>query len=184
MGLRSWKISSIFSVLALLCLLGMQAFAQTTTVAGEVTDPQQAVIGGTQVKLTDVSTKQVLTTTTNDSGRYIFAGIPSGTYSITFTKAGFSTKRIDNQHVDVGLGLTLNAVLEVGSTSTVVEVTSVAGAELQTMNSTVSGTVAGDSLTLLPNFTREASAASRAPFTIRTCSVLTAATTRTTWTAV
>jgi hypothetical protein len=135
----------------------MQAFAQTTTVAGEVTDPQQAVIGGTEVKLTDVSTKQVLTTTTNDSGRYIFVSVPSGTYSITFTKPGFSTKRIDNQHVDVGLGLTLNAVLEVGSTSTVVEVTSVAGAELQTMNSTVSGTVAGDSLTLLPNFTREAS---------------------------
>jgi hypothetical protein len=157
MRLKGHRFYSFFSAAALFCLIGMIAKAQTTTVSGEVADPSQAAVGGTVVKLTDVATKQVLTTTTNDAGRYIFVSVAPGNYSITFTKTGFTTRRIDNQHVEVGLGLTLNAVLELGSTSTVVEVTSTAGAELQTMNATVSSTITGDSLTLLPNMGRDAS---------------------------
>jgi hypothetical protein len=58
--------------------------------------------------------------------------------------------------VDVGLGLTFNTVLEIGSVSTVVEVGSGAGSELQTLNSTVSSVISGQSLMLLPNTGRDA----------------------------
>jgi hypothetical protein len=157
MRLKEHGFSSFLPAMALLSVIGMPIWAQTTTVSGEVTDPTNAAVAGTVVNLTDVSTKQVLTTATNDAGRYIFVSVAPGDYSITFSKTGFSTRKIDKQHVEVGLALTLNAVLELGSTSTVVEVTTVAGAELQTMNATVSSTLRGDSLELLPNLGRDAS---------------------------
>jgi hypothetical protein len=158
MRLNRCTFSSFLPASALLCLIGMPALAQTTSVAGEVTDPSNAAVSGAVVRLTDTATKQALTTSTNDAGRYIFVSVTPGDYSITFTKTGFSTRRIDGQHVEVGLSLTLNAVLELGSTTTIVEVTSAAGAELQTMNATVSGTFTGQALELLPNVSREASA--------------------------
>jgi hypothetical protein len=148
------KVHSFYAVL--LSIAGMPVWAQTTSVSGEVKDPTSAAIAGTVVKLTDAATKQVLTTTTNDAGRYFFSSVTPGIYSITFSKTGFSTQRIDDQHVNVGLGLTLNAGLELGSTSTVMEVVSPVGAGLQTMNSTVSSVVSGESLTLLPNPGRDA----------------------------
>jgi len=153
---KGYRLFSFLPAAALLCAIAIPAWSQTASVSGEVTDPSSAAVGGTVVKLTQISTKQVLTTTTNDAGRYIFASVEPGDYNITFTKPGFSTRKIDNQHVAIDVGLTLNAVLEVGATSTVVEVNSVAGAELQTMNSTVSGVVSGESLTLLPNPGRDA----------------------------
>ncbi len=54
--------------------------------------------------------------------------------------------------------MTLNVHLQVGTTSTTVEVRASAGAELQTLNSTVGSTVTGDSLLMLPNFQRDANA--------------------------
>jgi Carboxypeptidase regulatory-like domain len=141
---------------ASLCAVGMPVWAQTTSVSGEVTDPTAAVIADAVVKLSEAATKQVLTDRTNAAGRYFFSSVAPGTYSIAFSKTGFSTRRIDNQHVDVGLGLTINTVLEVGSVSTVVEVGSASGAELQILNSTVSSVVSGESLILLPNAGRDA----------------------------
>jgi hypothetical protein len=149
------KVSCTLTAL-LLCAMRVSFWAQTTSVSGGVTDPTGAVVSGTVVRLTDTATRQALTTTTNGAGRYFFSSLTPGAYGMTFSKMGFSTRRIDNQHVDVGLGLTINAVLELGSVSTVVEVRSPAGAELQTMNSTVRNVVSGDSLMLLPNTGRDA----------------------------
>jgi Carboxypeptidase regulatory-like domain len=127
--------------------INTQLWAQTTSVSGEVTDRSSAALVDTVVSLTDMTTRQALTTTTNGAGRYFFSSVKPGTYSITFSKTGSSTQRIDNQTVDVGLGVTLDATLKVGSVSTVMEVASSTGAELQTMNSKVSSVVSGPSLT-------------------------------------
>src|SRR5207302_9491278 len=59
--------------------------------------------------------------------------------------------------VTIGTALTLNMTLEVGATSTVVEVKASAGAELQTLNATVGTTITGESLQMLPNLGRYAS---------------------------
>jgi len=156
MHLERHSISSVLLAIALFSAVNMPLRAQTTSVSGEVTDPSSAAVVDTVVSLTDATTRQALTTTTNGAGRYFFSSVKPGTYSITFSKTGFSTQRIDNQAVDVGLGLTLNATLKVGSVSTVMEVASSTGAELQTINSTVSSVVSGPSLTFLPNSGRDA----------------------------
>ena len=54
--------------------------------------------------------------------------------------------------------LTLNAKLLVGSSSTIVEVSASAGAELQTTNATIGSTISGIQLDSLPNLDRDANA--------------------------
>jgi len=128
------------------------------TVAGQVTDQQGATVPGVEIKLTDPSTNITLTAKTNDSGRFTMVDVRPGTYDITFAKQGFSSRRVNRQAVNVGEVLTMNAVLEVGQVSNVVEVTAAAGAELQTVNASVGTTVSGASLTQLPTFGYDASA--------------------------
>src|ERR1700753_1509551 len=121
------------------------------TVAGQVVDEQNAAVPGTEVKVTDVSTNISLTGTTNNEGRYVFPQVPPGTYNISFTKQGFAGYSVNTQHVEIGQALTINATLKVGSTATTVEVTASAGAQLQTMNATVGGTITGQALLTLPH---------------------------------
>lgn len=160
MRLNWWRFSSLLTLLVWLCAIGTPAWSQSTatgTVSGQVTDPQNAVVAGAQVKVTDITTNNTLTAMTNDAGRYSFLNVPPGNYSITITKTGFSVYKVDGQRVEVGQLLTINAALQLGSTSTIVEVSSVAGAGLQTTNSTVGTTISGQSLLLLPNLGRDAS---------------------------
>ncbi|HLH19254.1 MAG TPA: carboxypeptidase-like regulatory domain-containing protein [Bryobacteraceae bacterium] len=125
------------------------------TVAGQVTDEQNAAIPGAEVKLTDISTNTPLTTQTNAEGRYVFPQVPPGIYNVAFTKQGFAVFQVSGQSVEIGRTLTINAVLRVGSTATTVEVSAAAGSELQTLNATVGGTLTGSSLLMLPNLGRD-----------------------------
>ncbi|HEV1284019.1 MAG TPA: carboxypeptidase-like regulatory domain-containing protein, partial [Bryobacteraceae bacterium] len=140
----------------------MAVWAQSSTgsVAGQVTDQQKAALVGAEIRLIDPLTNTARTTTSNDVGRYSFASVPPGTYDVTVSKQGFSQTRVSAQTVEVGLALTVNVALEIGATSTTVEVQASAGAELQTLNSTVGSTISGQSMILLPNLGRDASALS------------------------
>jgi hypothetical protein len=142
----------------ILCLSTTPGWTQatsTSTVTGLVTDQQNATIPGVEVKLLDRATNSALTTTTNDAGRYIFVNVPSGTYALTFTKAGFSAYRVDEVKLEVGSSITINPTLQIGSTATTVEVSATMGAELQTANATVGTTITQNSIMFLPNLGRD-----------------------------
>ena len=67
----------------LLCLSTTPAWSQATstrTVTGQVTDQQSAAIVGADVRLVDASTNTVRTTSSNETGRYVFVNVSSGTY--------------------------------------------------------------------------------------------------------
>jgi len=157
----NWKLKRLAVCLGLLLgVAALPAAAQPTatgTVSGLVTDAQSAVLRGAAVRLIDNATNAERVTVTNDTGRYIFNSVPLGTYDLTVTQPGFRLARVKSQTVEVGLALTLNVVLEVGATTTTVEVTASAGAELQTVNATIGSTISGDSMLLLPNLSRDAS---------------------------
>jgi len=143
---------------ALLVLTAPAAWSQTSTagtVAGQVVDEQSAAIPGAEVKVTDTSTNISTSTVTNNDGRYVFPQVSPGNYTIIVTKQGFATFLVNNQRVDIGQALTINATLKVGSTATTVEVTASTGAELQTLNATVGGTLQGQALLALPNLGRD-----------------------------
>ncbi len=140
-------------------LLFVNAWAQSSssgTISGQVTDPQGAAIAAADLVLTDTSTNNAQTTQSNEVGRYIFLNVVPGAYNLTVSKNGFTQARVLNQTIAVGLVLTLNVPLEVGSTSTSVEVKASAGAELQTANATVGTTISGEPLMNLPNLGRDA----------------------------
>ena len=126
------------------------------TITGTVTDPSKAAVADATVTLTDTATNLPRTTTTNEAGRYIFANVTPGTYTVTINKAGFRVAKFTNQVVNVGSSLTLNVALEVGATSQTVEVIAT-NAELQTMNATVGNTITGIALESLPSLGRDVS---------------------------
>lgn len=143
----------------LLSLSTIPAHAQGSsgTIVGQVTDQQGAVIAGAEVKAVDQGTGSTRTTLSNEVGRYTFTNVPPGVYTITVTKTGFTAAKLENQKVDIGQVLTLDVPLQVGATTTTVEVQATAGAELQALNSTVGETITNESLNLMPNLGRDAS---------------------------
>src|SRR5712664_1613176 len=139
---------------ALLCLFALcptslhaQA-ASSTSISGVVSDSSGAIVAGAAVKLTEKATNASRTNNTNDTGRYFFANVPPGDYEIAVSKTGFRiTKTIVT--ASVGVPLTVDLKLELGSVSETVEVTAT-NSELQTMNATVGNTITGASLDALP----------------------------------
>jgi hypothetical protein len=131
--------------------------ASTGTVAGQVTDQQNAIVPNAEIKMADPSTNVTLTTTSNEAGRYIFVNVQPGTYIVTINHPGFAQARVQAQKVDVGSVLTLNITLQVGSTSTTVEVRVTAAAKLQTSNAAVGTTLTSEALMVLPNMGRDVS---------------------------
>jgi hypothetical protein len=148
-------ISLFLLLVAAPSLLWGQA-ATTGTVIGQVSDQTGAVVPGAQVTLTDVSTKSYQGQPTNSVGRFVFADIKPGTYDVSVTAKGFRKTTVSGQEVVVGQSLTLNLTLEVGTATQTVEVKAVAGAELQTLNSTMGATLGGDIVLALPNVNRDA----------------------------
>lgn len=128
----------------------------TGTVIINVTDQSGAVVSGASVKISEASTSTTRTGTTNDVGRYIFVSVPPGVYTVSVSKSGFSSLQTDKQEVTVGKTFTLNLALQVGGSSTVVEVTAT-GTELQTADATVGQTITGDTLDALPTIGRDVS---------------------------
>jgi hypothetical protein len=165
MTMRS-HFSSVFSTPAL-CAVALLAVVSarpawtqatsTATIAGQVTDEQNAAVAGAEVRITDSATSSVQSTLTNETGRYVFVNLSPGTYSITVSKEGFTVFKIAAQKVDVGTSMTINAALKVGSTTTTVEVTASAAADLQTTNATVGNTLTSEALMKLPNMGRDVS---------------------------
>src|SRR6266849_5033328 len=149
-------------VVALCCAFALVPLAlhsqniSSGTIAGTVTDPSNAAVADATVTLTDTATNIPRTATTNEVGRYVFANVPPGTYTLTINKAGFRVAKFSNQVVNVGSSLTLNVALEVGATSQTVEVIAT-NAELQTMNATVGNTITGIALEALPSLGRDVS---------------------------
>lgn len=156
LGSKLNYVGFLFLAMVVSATLAM-AQSATGTITGQVTDQQGATIAGAEIRLVEPATSSVRTAATNSTGRYTFANIAPGSYNLTVTKEGFTSSKMLAQKVEVGESLTLNFAMEVGATTTTVEVRATAGAELQTLNATIGSTITNESLQLLPNLGRDAS---------------------------
>jgi hypothetical protein len=153
----------VLLVVALCCLFAViptALYSQgsgTGSIIGTVVDPSGGAVVGATVSATDVSTGTERTATANETGRYVLANLPPGTYNVSVSKSGFRVSRLTAQKVSVGATLTLNITLEIGAVTESVTVTANTGAELQTQNATVGNTVTGVMLSALPSIGRDAS---------------------------
>ena len=110
MYMRSVKL--VLVLLLVVCVGGALPLwsqsASSGTVSGVVADQSNAVVAGATITLTDTATNISRTANSNATGRYFFADVTPGTYSLTVAKAGFATTKTENQIVQVGVNLTVN----------------------------------------------------------------------------
>ncbi len=91
-------------------------------ITGAITDGSGASVADTEVTLVNDQTKLTRTQTANASGIYDFVNLPIGTYTLTFTHAGFDTQKIPSITVQADRTATLNVTLKIGQVGTTVEV--------------------------------------------------------------
>ena len=110
--------------------------AQTTgSISGKVEDVNGALVPNAKIVVRGPG-GQEFTAVTSDSGTYRIPAVGNGIYTVTITANGFKSAVVNEVKVDVGTPATVNAKLEIGDVSQVVEV--VGGAEvLQTQSATV-----------------------------------------------
>jgi len=152
-GKSRWFSLFIFVVLSVIACWSQSTASGTVT--GTITDQSGAVVGDAQIRLTDTATGSSRNAATDNSGHYIFVNVDPGHYNLAATKSGFSTSKTSSE-VKVGQTTTLNLALQVGGTTTVVEVQA-SNTDLQTLNATIGNTVTGDALASLPTLGRDVS---------------------------
>jgi hypothetical protein len=102
-------------------LLFSQTTVATGSIVGTVTDPSSAVLSGAKVTITNIDTNQVITLTSNGVGAYNSGALAPGNYKVQVSSKGFSTFS-ETTPVQVGNTATINAKLQVGQESQIVEV--------------------------------------------------------------
>ena len=117
--------------------------------AGQVRDPQGAVIVGARITITNNSTNAARTTESNASGVYSFPALLPGTYSIRVDKTGFKTVTLTDVLIQVQAEATVDVEMPIGQISEVVEVNAQA-ASLSTENSTLGTVVENKRIVELP----------------------------------
>src|ERR1051326_8329823 len=106
-----------FAGLALMLGIGIQLWAQGERGAfnGVVTDATGSVVPNAVVKATEVTTNVDTSAVTTESGVYRLPYMPSGTYRISASKAGFQTMVRENIELHVAQTLSIDFALPLGA---------------------------------------------------------------------
>ncbi|HYM12175.1 MAG TPA: carboxypeptidase-like regulatory domain-containing protein [Bryobacterales bacterium] len=138
----------VLSFLALSSLWG-QGEAVNARLTGAVLDPDEAVVAGAKVTISNSAAGFTRQFTTADNGQYTFTLVPPGRYQLKVEKEGFSTYLQPNIVLAVGQSSTLNPRLELGPLSQTIEVTADAPL-LNSGNANLGAEVAGKQAVELP----------------------------------
>lgn len=119
--------SKLFSLLVSFCLLllvvaSVHAQTDTTSLRGTVLDTTGATIAAAKITLANPAQAVLRVTATNETGAYEFVALQPGTYSLTIEMPGFRKFEQKNLELLVNLPMTVNATLEVGAATEIVEV--------------------------------------------------------------
>ena len=113
--------------LILLCLAAVPLAAQNAAVVGTVRDPQQAVISGATVTLSNLDSGVAQTTKTDISGNYEFPFVRPGKYSLKAEQKGFETFVEGQFTVAIDDRARVDPVLRIGEATTLITVEGSAG---------------------------------------------------------
>jgi hypothetical protein len=119
------------------------------SVQGVITDATGAVIPGATVTATNTATGVQTERQTTGAGLYVISPLPPGEYKISVTATGFRQLEQDRVVVDALSTVGLNLILQVGTASETVTITS-APAQLNTTDARLGTTVRNELYTNLP----------------------------------
>ena len=142
--------AGVLSVLLIVSAGSGIAFAQTDTgaIAGTVTDPTGAVIGGAVVTATNTDNGLKLSATSNGTGAFIILAVPRGSYRVMASAPGFASSAAVVT-INVATTQSIPFQLKPASASTTVEVTE-AVPLVNVSDATIGATIQGAQVTQLP----------------------------------
>jgi len=150
----NWKrfAAFAFALLAVVLFTYQPAWSQATVstgdIQGTVTDPQGAAVAGAKVTISSAEKGKAIETVTNSSGVYTSGALTPGIYTVRVSAANFKTVST-TVNVEVGVVASGNIKLELGASSTVVEVTGTAVA-VNTEQAQVQGVLTATQIENLP----------------------------------
>lgn len=116
-------VRTVFLLIACLPLVpNLNAQAVSARLEGLVQDPSKGVIPGVTVTAINSGTGLTYQATSNESGRYIFANLPPGSYTVSVTQQGFKRFVLQDILLQIGDAKTQDLTLELGAVNESVSV--------------------------------------------------------------
>jgi hypothetical protein len=145
-----WLLAVVL-VASLALALSPVAYSQETTagIQGTVKDAQGGTVPGATVEVTGPALIGKKEVKTDSSGAYRFTNLPPGEYTLTITVPNFRTYKRTGIDLSAGRLPTIDAQLEIGTTTQVVEV-SAAAPMVDVTESKAAVTVTQDILNVIP----------------------------------
>ncbi len=139
--------------------LSLVAFGQdSASITGTVTDQSGAAVANAQVTLTSPERGLNRTSQTNESGDFLFAAVPGGSYDLIVVASGFKKYSVKGVKLQVGQKARADVALQVGASNTEVTVEGSGVAQVETQSSDLAGIVTGKEISQLQlngrNFTQ------------------------------
>jgi hypothetical protein len=149
-GAAIWRVRfAAMAALVIACAVTSTIAQTTSTIEGMVRDVNGAAIVGATVMISGSALSTERSTTTDAGGRYRVTALPAGSYSVTASQQGFTTRVFETVELTLNRTLTLDIQLEVG---TVQERVGITAAEqlLEPTASAIGGTVTPRQIVDLP----------------------------------
>src|SRR5258708_2360304 len=148
----------MFASVAILVFAGIQvqsAFGQAETglINGTITDQSGASVPKAKVTIRNMGTNAERLLETDTNGFYSVSNLQPGIYLVT-AEATNLAKTDARAEVTVGSRVSLNLQLNVGSATTIVEVTGQGGAQVNTETATLGTVIDSEQLSELPTLNR------------------------------
>src|SRR5262245_48532885 len=150
--MKAMKLFYLALLLFALTLIALPALSQSTvstgSIQGTVVDPNDAVVPGAGITITNKATGQTTKLTSSSTGTYASGALQPGQYDVRVEAKGFRTE-VMNVQVQVGVTTSGNAKLTIGSATELVEVTGSTVA-VNTEQATIQGVLSTEQIENLP----------------------------------
>jgi hypothetical protein len=140
---------SRFLVVSLFALALLYGQAFTGSIAGVITDPNEAAVPGASVRIRNTATGEVRQTKSTPDGRYVFSQLAPGTYVINVEAAGFKTFASTDFTLRTNQAAEFNPTLVLGQVTETVEVQATV-VQLDTQSANQSFTLSNQQMLALP----------------------------------
>ena len=137
-----------------LCAAGAHA-QYRTSIQGTVTDPQGAVIPGATLTLKDNANNATIVHKSDSAGVFNFNALPADQFTLTVSSPGFKSNILANLQLIPEQPNSVDVHLELGETSTTVNVNADTVSAVDTETSNIGGTISANDINHLPSFNRD-----------------------------